>query len=294
MMDPIPLYKVIIAFGILLVTSVSDWRSRMAQDRNWVLLGTLGIAFLGAQMLVDGVSSIYYLFLIPVAVFFYDIFWDREEEGIHIVPIVLYVTSFAIIGYLLWELRDAAYLWSLMIIPMMFLVIIVLYSLDLIKGGADAKALIALSIMFPTYPIIDGFPLIAVPSELAEAFFPFPLVILFNAALLVMVLPLAFMVRNLIKGEARIPLMFFGYRMDVSEARERFVWPLEVVNDGALKVVLFPKSGEDEWEKRQYDKLDEIGVTRVWVTPKVPFLIPMTMSLLFSALIGNLVFLIVG
>ena len=38
------------------------------------------------------------------------------------------------------------------------------------------------------------------------------------------------------------------------------------------------------------DELEGAGVNRIWVTPKIPFLIPLTISLLFSVFVGNIFF----
>ena len=42
--------------------------------------------------------------------------------------------------------------------------------------------------------------------------------------------------------------MVLGYRIGMSEARKRFVWPMERVEEGELKFVYFPKE-DDENDK---------------------------------------------
>jgi preflagellin peptidase FlaK len=173
----------------------------------------------------------------------------------------------------------------------MFAIIIFLYQFNMIKGGADAKALLALSIVFPVYPVIDSLPLIMIPVDVAQYAFPFSLLILFNAALLTIVVPIGMFFYNLARGSRKLPVMFFGYRMTVSEARKKFVWPLEYVVEGGRKLTLFPKT-MDSYEE-VYDALEKSGADTIWVTPKMPFLIPMTISILFSSIVGNIIFLFV-
>jgi hypothetical protein len=45
---------------------------------------------------------------------------------------------------------------------------------------------------------------------------------------------------------------------------------------------------------REVELLRAAGISRVWVTPKIPFIIPLTVSLIFVAIVGNVFFLIFG
>jgi hypothetical protein len=65
---------------------------------------------------------------------------------------------------------------------------------------------------------------------------------------------------------------------------------MERVVDGAVRLVLFPRSDEEEG----WDALREAGVERPWVTPKVPFLIPLTVAVPFSLLVGNPLLYLMG
>ncbi len=293
-MDVIPVVKVAIAFLVLLFAARSDWKTRMASDAYWIGLGGIGMFFLAVGIVLDGVSLLYLLFLVPLAVIFFGIFWERKglfEDGINPVPLGLYIASGVIIVALILMFWESDYLWKLMTILFMFGFIIVLYQFNVIKGGADAKALLALSVMLPSYPIIDPLPLISIPVELAQYAFPFSLLILFNAALLTAVIPVGMFFYNLSKGSRKMPVMFFGYKMAVSDARKKFVWPLEYVVEGRRKVTLFPKN-MDSYEG-VYDELEKSGADTIWVTPKIPFLIPITISILASTIVGNIIFLFV-
>jgi prepilin signal peptidase PulO-like enzyme (type II secretory pathway) len=42
-----------------------------------------------------------------------------------------------------------------------------------------------------------------------------------------------------------------------------------------------------------YNDLEKSGADMIWVTPKIPFLIPITVSVLFSSIVGNIIFLFV-
>lgn len=293
-MDWLPLIKVTLAFVVLLHASWSDWRTREASDLHWIVLGVAGLAFLAVQLYLDGAEPLYYLILLPIAIFFLDIFWERRgmfEDGINALPLALYLVGLAVLGALVLLRYQDLYLWELMLTPALFLLFVLFYQFDVIKGGADAKALIALAILLPLYPVIDGLPLIAPPTELSQFILPFPLLVLFNAALATLVMPIAFLAYNLARGDVRFPAMLFGYRVGVEEAEGRFVWPMERVVEGERVMTYFPRSTEDT--AAQLEELRAAGAGRIWVTPKVPFLIPITASLLFSAVVGNLFFLLI-
>lgn len=290
-MDAISAVKVVLSFIVLLAASRSDWKTRTASDWYWVILGLVGLGFLAFQIYSDDADPLYYLFLIPVAVVFFDVFWDRKgifENGINPLPLLLYAASAAALILLAATFWQEVYFWQLISILFMFLLIIIFYQLNLIKGGADAKALLCLSIVFPSYPDLSPYVLIGVPIDIAQYLFPFSLLVLFNAALLSLAVPVMLFFYNLAKGDRKVPVMFFGYRIPVDEARKKFVWPLEYVEEGRRVFRILPRS-LDSYDK-EYDELKALGAEEIWVTPKIPFLIPITVSLLFSALVGNIIF----
>jgi preflagellin peptidase FlaK len=81
-------------------------------------------------------------------------------------------------------------------------------------GGADAKALIVLALLLPTYPVYF-FPWTALP--LVEApLGVFSFTVLTNTVVVAVVYPLAIGVRNLLVGDVA-PIMLFGRRVDVTD-----------------------------------------------------------------------------
>ena len=291
-MDWLPFVRLGIALVIACSASISDWRKREVSDVHWAAMGVAGLALLAVQILQDNVDLSYLLFILPMAWFFFDMLVERRgmfEDGINPLPIGLYLGSFAILAYLLSQFWNDAYVWQLMVIPILFVIIYFLYQFSIIKGGADAKALMAIALLVPQYPLLGPFPLIHVTVDATQYIIPFAILVLFNAALLTLVVPVIMLVYNLYKRDVKVPAMFFGYTMETSEARKRFVWPMEYVKDGVLKISAFVKSDEETTEA-QIDQLEAAGKTRIWVTPKIPFLIPITASLLFSTIVGNIIF----
>lgn len=289
-MEWLDLSRLAIAIAVLVVASYSDWRTRLASDIYWIILGCVGLAFIAYEIVATGADPMYLLFLLPLAVVFFDIFWERKgifEEGVNLVPLLLYLAAAASIAYLAVHFWEELLFWQLLDILIMFGLLILLYQIDIIKGGADAKSLIALSLVFPVYPMVGGFPLITVPNDLSMLLFPFSLLVLFNAAILSLVVPLGLFIYNLVHRDRKVPAMLLGYMMDIETAKGKFVWPMQRVDGGVLRFVYFPK--EDEESDRILQDLAVFGVRRIWVTPKVPFLIFITAGLVMSALVGNLV-----
>jgi preflagellin peptidase FlaK len=81
-------------------------------------------------------------------------------------------------------------------------------------GGADAKALIAISVLLPTFPtyFFAGFTLPVVVTTLGV----FSMTILTNTVVVAAGYPLALLARNLLDGEVALPAALFGRRIAVS------------------------------------------------------------------------------
>ncbi|AUV83775.1 peptidase A24 [Salinigranum rubrum] len=81
-------------------------------------------------------------------------------------------------------------------------------------GGADAKALIALALLLPTYPVYFlpsmALPLVEAPLGV------FSFTVLTNTVVVAVVYPLAIGARNLLAGDIA-PTMLFGRRVDVTD-----------------------------------------------------------------------------
>ena len=78
--------------------------------------------------------------------------------------------------------------------------------------------------------------------------------------------------------------------MDIDDVKKEFVWPMERIVKGERVMVLFPKRNDDESLK----KLKELDVKRIWVTPKIPFIVFLTAGFVISAFVGNLFVAIFG
>ena len=170
----------------------------------------------------------------------------------------------------------------LIFIPIIIGIVYVFFQLRLIFGGADAKAIMAIAILVPFQPFFHGFPLFFSPM-------PFSWVIFSNSIVIFLFVPLSLFVYNLVKRDIRFPHCFLGYRMSLKKAEENFVWPLERIVDGHKKFSYVPHSFESD---DVYQGFKDAGFKHIWVTPKIPFMIPLLVGFICSFILGDILFLI--
>lgn len=172
----------------------------------------------------------------------------------------------------------------LLSIPLMIGFFYILFQLRLIFGGADAKALMALAILVPLKPAIDSFPIFnALPI--------FTWTIFSNSVILFLIIPLSLLIFNIIKRNPEFPQCLLGYKMTIEKAKQKFVWPLEKIKDGKRKFMYMPKDFDTEKELEEFKKL---GIKEIWVTPKIPFMIPLLAGFIASFVFGDILFYLIN
>ncbi len=186
---------------------------------------------------------------------------------------VLLLTHYFLVGF------DNIYM--LLFIPVMIGLVYLFFQLRLIFGGADAKALMALAILVPVQPNINNLPI------WGESLMPGVWQVFSNSIILFLFIPLSLLVINILKRNFSIPHMFLGYKMKISTAREKFVWPLEKIVEGKRKFVYMPKEFDIEKELNTFEKNN---IDEIWVTPKIPFMIPLLGGVIVTFFFGDILF----
>ncbi len=170
-----------------------------------------------------------------------------------------------------------------------FVFVYILFQLG-IFGGADAKSLIVLSIILPTHP---EFTLHKPPAPIDL----FAFGVFGNAVLLTVVVPIGLALYNIIKTGLHFenPLyIFIGYKAKISELADkhiRLIQSFEMIN-GEVKFHF--KRGGVEIDKKlisELKALSEKGLIKneVWVTPGLPFMIPITLGFFVAVFYGDLI-----
>ena len=76
-----------------------------------------------------------------------------------------------------------------------------------------------------------------------------------------------------------------------TKARKKFIWPLEKFVKGKRKFAYFPKDFDADDE---FDKFEKKGITEIWVTPKVPFMIPLLIGFIFAFIFGDILYYLIN
>lgn len=285
------LVRLIVGATFLFVASLTDLKSRRVPDELWILLGITSMGILGIELFfIKEVSWHFFLIFIPIGIVFSEAFIDRPpiySKGKFNLPVFgWFILPPLILIYMISVLGDNLLFWSLVMILVVMLFSFILYFFYILHGGADAKAVITLAILLPFYPEIPSLTHRAISPEVAtgmEIFFPFTLVILLNASLIMLIFPIVNFGLNLYKKDIDFPKMFFGYKKRINEVKDSFFWPMQYYEDGKLKTELLPRSETDE----RIRSLKYHDMEMVWVTPKIPFIVPIFISYIISFFIGN-------
>ena len=171
-------------------------------------------------------------------------------------------------------------------------------------GGADAWALIFITVCIPVFPIepVFGYPLLDF----------FPLTVLINAVILNLIVPLAIFVMNIMKGN-RGPLqhMLIGFPVDGRKIDKYFGFVMEEFCevDGkierrfigfaeAIKRMVSGKKRMYTQDLKRYPEqyAEELSLYRrtgeVWISYGVPFIIPITAGFVTAVFVGDLLYII--
>lgn len=229
-------------------------------------------------------------FLTPLPFLAYSCYTDVRERRVPNktwIPLVALGAIYALVEALLvgWP----ALLWTGVSVGVMSVIGYALFYAGAF-GGADAKALIALSLVVPHYPNLS---LLGAQLPLHP-----PLIDLFafgvfgNAVLLTIVVPLGLFLFNAVRGDWGV-YMFLGYRANLKDIRGRHLRLMERlwVEDGEIKT-RFQRGGVEVTEDvlSQLERWRERSlIDGVWVTPGLPFLIPIALGFITAALYGDLI-----
>jgi len=165
-------------------------------------------------------------------------------------------------------------------------------------GAADAKALICIAVLFATQPSFTifsyQFPLFYASIPVV---FPFALIVLLNAAVLALAVPVSLFFRNLhnlgLKGFMRNAAMYFiAYRVNIdglrSDSFARLTHTYEE-RDGHLtrrySLGGIPLNSDTVQRLKAYHREEKVAA-EVWMTPELPFILFIALGFLAGCLLG--------
>ena len=191
------------------------------------------------------------------------------------------------LGMLWW--RTAALLLVILFIDMA-------WRLRLLHGGADAKALMWVTLVFPTWASVP-LPLSSMADGSVVAL-PVSIALLIWGGLAFLLIPVIMLVLNLKRGDIRglgdLRLAWHASMLAVSDVPHRHVWLLTdtmVMPSGEERVVHATraprKTPSTEELANHLERLEALGVDRVWVSHKMPLLVFLFPAVLPLVLLGD-------
>ncbi|MCD4704415.1 MAG: prepilin peptidase [Methanosarcinaceae archaeon] len=167
-------------------------------------------------------------------------------------------------------------------------------------GGADAKVLMVISLIIPTYPMIEiaGTML---PTQGIPPISLFTFTVFGNSVILTVIVPLGLFLYNFTQPSLSKTLrkpyyMFIGYRCPISGLDKEHIRLIEEYgqDDDGRVTSRFTTGGTSLDEDvivqlRDYVNRGLID-DGIWVTPGLPFMIPITAGFITAVVYGDLIF----
>jgi len=319
-LDPI---RLLIGGIFLFYAAVLDVRTRRVPNRVWIVMGAIGILLLHCHIFLVG-SWYHHLVFLPVLALYIFPFaelgkYPDFKEGI-ITPVMWYgIVMAGLLGIIMLASLGGTGFFTLTLLGMCIFIVLIylMYFTGLIFGGADAKGMMAITLFVPFYPAFSVFPLFETDIEAMELIFTFPVVILTLSVLTFAFLPIGLAIFNITRGDVA-PAMFLGYRMPLKDIPEKHVWLMEkphyredpdiklmtMVGEaagigtwlreqaytGEISMAYFPKKSASDSLLADLSILEKEEKEKVWITPKIPFMVAIFGGYIASFLFGNLLF----
>lgn len=293
--------KAALVLSVLIGASISDIRTRRVADRFWIVLLGGGSALLVIEMFLMDLERpvVTLLSLSMPAIGLVFMVWGYPEpakvikgvkEDLFFTLAYIVLIAGAVISYLLGDRIIAGkMLYSFLFMAIYFaMYTFPLLGARLIHGGADAKCMMSLAVLFPWYgsslPISFGpFYDELAHISLIEYISPVHLGVLINASFVTVILMVLFLpLKNIIQGTFHPLRSWTSYWVDLDSVMDEHVW---IISEGGL--------GKDRKQDPTPDLISELrnrGLTRVRVTPKIPFILSLTLGFIIQMVLGNAIF----
>ncbi len=280
----------------LIYGAYADLRRREVSDTLWVALGIVG-ALLGLlDALSHGLSDALLWLVVSGFVLEHMVPWDaalarRSENLPGLIEIALYLGVGALLAIegLLNGIGPNGLPLTVLAVYAGVLFARALFEVGVLYGGADAKALMVAGLLVP----LDAIPLLALPPSATTilSIYPFTVSLLMDAAIFSAGVPIYLALLNAVRGEFEFPRAFTGFRIPVDELADRYVWLKDpTFNRDAEEEAVETTADDVALRRRQQAELRARGITRVWVTPQLPFIVFLAAGAIAAVVAGNLIF----
>ena len=285
--------------GILLIGlgygGLSDLRSREVGDRLWLLMGLGG----GILLVASDIGASIWTLLADILVVFFVIehfsSWEDYFGESGSLPLLLEAALYIIVpatvayGFLF---HPSVVSVDLIIIVISVLIARGLFEARLLYGGADAKALMASSLVLPL--MLAPFPIVNPPVSYATStlltYTPVGITILIDGALLTLLIPIGMLVVNFRRGFREFPEALYLLEIPTKELPHHFVWLRRPPPEGEEDV----ETAKEDQELREAEmrRLLDLGVDRVLVTPQLPMVTALAAGAFAALFFGNFLYFV--
>ena len=253
---------IIICILAMISASIFDIRYREIPDIHWFIIGATGVV----AMLWSHIELPWILMTFGCFLYMLEMLTDLIPEGKFL--LLWYIAATSLFAAAAIINRDTSM--TAISIPVCICLFRAFYQFGILNGGADAKALMSLSMAFPIYPV--GYSLLTTVEGSIQALFPIS--ILFLATVITMASALPIAMSNIIKKKDLAMRNLLLVRKRVSDVRTTHCWIRQDIVDGELTYV-------KDADESALDRLKAHGLEYVYVSPAIPFIVPITLSLVF-------------
>ncbi|HJM55626.1 MAG TPA: A24 family peptidase C-terminal domain-containing protein [Poseidonia sp.] len=294
-----------------------DHKNRRVPNEHWIVWAKPAIFLWALDLMVQGADWTIYLTAFgvvayaSVAVFGRATFRDaRAGSGIDRVFLLWYFVSF--VGFAAGAIRYQATMpldvilgegdelgilwWKTASVFLVILIIDLAWRVRLLHGGADAKALMWVVLVFPSWATVPT-PLSSVMGEALVAL-PVAFALLMWGGLAFLFIPFIMLILNLKKGAINsfgdLRYAWHATQISIDEVMNRHVWLLTTTMarpDGETQVIHRTRAPRrtpsSEQLQEQINSLKELNVERVWVSFKMPLLVFLFPAIVPMVLLGE-------
>ena len=307
--------RVLILFCCLALAARSDYSTLMVKDSHWLRWAVPSAAILFMELAITGTTLLNYCMagalLATSSLCMFDppdlrktSAWTKEQYSLSIVYGVGLVGLFGgvanhsdtdFIALVLGnESPETTLWWSLLGAIVTTLFFLMAWRLRIIQGGADAKALILVTVIFPSWAFL---PEPIFPSEGVIFSIPPSMAMFLWAGAAFLLAPPTLFIQNAARGNisslSDLKMAWHSTKRPISEIGKGPSWLLTDVieHDGSKKVVnrILPSGGpnSDDEVSRVLEDLDSMGIHSAWVANKHPFLVYLFVSIIPLVLFGD-------
>lgn len=286
MLDSLSILRFLIGAIILFVAAYQDYKTRYVSTILWVIMALAGLSILSYQLIVL-IQDSFALYFIPLII---ALFFEWYIKLSQYIRIVINITALAVsLVMLSYSFNLSSF--SVFLIIVIILAAKLLYSQKILKGKADAKALMSIAILVPYYPaLFTAYSLPAINRSIAQVTFPFAIEVLMNAAITAALYVIYLFFLNLARRDIGFPEMLLGYKLNLGDFKKKQVWLLERIdNDGTHYLSISP---DEKNEESELEKFKKRKIEKVWVQPKIPFIVYMLIGFILAFMFDDLYVLI--